>query len=220
MRNLGYPSPGKGGPLQAVSLMEQWSIRVSTGDWTYIFGFCALSPVRSSNLDLSAMFASLGFNLLSDFSQVNLPLPLVFFNFLIFNFSPVTFSTLPVLLLFSRSVISDPLRPHGLQHTRLPCPPLSPRVWVGDAIQLSHPLSSPAPAFNLSQHEGLFQWVSSSHQMAKSTGASASASVLPMNIQGSFPLGLVWTPCCPRDSQESSPTPQFKSISSSALSLL
>ena len=40
--------------------------------------------------------------------------------------------------------------------------------WVGDAIQPSHPLSTPSPpAFNLSQHQGLFQWVSSSHQVAK-----------------------------------------------------
>ena len=39
--------------------------------------------------------------------------------------------------------------------------------WVGDAIQPSHPLSSPSPAFNLSQHQGLFQWVSSLHQVAK-----------------------------------------------------
>ena len=39
--------------------------------------------------------------------------------------------------------------------------------WVGDAIQSSHPLSSPSPAFNLSQHQGLFKWVSSSHEVAK-----------------------------------------------------
>ena len=39
--------------------------------------------------------------------------------------------------------------------------------WVGDAIQPSHPLSSPSPALNLSQHQGLFQWVNSSHQVAK-----------------------------------------------------
>ena len=64
--------------------------------------------------------------------------------------------------------------------------------WVGDAIQPSHPLSSPSPpTFNLSQHQGLFQWVSSSHQVAKVLGVSASASVLPMNIQDWFPLG--WT---------------------------
>ena len=75
---------------------------------------------------------------------------------------------------FSHSVVSDSLWPHGLQHTRPPCP--SPTheftqihvYWVGDAIQPSHPLSSPSPpAFNLSQHQGLFQWVSSSHQVAK-----------------------------------------------------
>ena len=45
---------------------------------------------------------------------------------------------------------------------------------VSDAIQPSHPLSSPSPAFNLSQYQGLFQWVSSSHQV-ESIGASASA---------------------------------------------
>ena len=52
-------------------------------------------------------------------------------------------------------------------------------------------------------------------------GASGLASVLPMNIQGDFLWNwLVWSPCSPRDSQESSPAPQFESISSSALSLL
>ena len=62
--------------------------------------------------------------------------------------------------------------------------------WVSDAIQPSYPLSSPtAPAFNLSQHQGLFQWVSSSHQVATSIGVSAS--VFPINIQNWFPLG--WT---------------------------
>ena len=56
--------------------------------------------------------------------------------------------------------------------------------WIGDAIQPSPPLLSPSPpVFNLSQHQGLF---GSSHQMAKVTGVSASASVLPMNTQGWF----------------------------------
>ena len=55
----------------------------------------------------------------------------------------------------------------------------------------------------------------------QSTGVSASASVLPMNIQDWFPLdGLAWSPCSPRDYQESSPTSQFKSINTSALSFL
>ena len=54
--------------------------------------------------------------------------------------------------------------------------------WVGDAIQPSHPLSSPfPPALNLSQHQDLFQWLRSLHQVAKVLGVSASTSVLPMN---------------------------------------
>ena len=72
------------------------------------------------------------------------------------------------------SVISYSLQPHGLQHTRIPCPSATARACsnscslVGDAVQPSHPLSSPSPpAFNLSQHQGLFQWVSSSHQVVK-----------------------------------------------------
>ena len=62
--------------------------------------------------------------------------------------------------------------------------------WVGDAIQPSHPLSSPSSAPNLSQHQSIFKWVSSLHQVAKVL-VSASASVLPVNIQDWFPLG--WT---------------------------
>ena len=64
--------------------------------------------------------------------------------------------------------------------------------WVGNAFQPSHPLSPPSsPAFNLSQHQGLFIWVGSSNQVTnQSIGVSASVSVLPMNIQDWFPLGL------------------------------
>ena len=75
---------------------------------------------------------------------------------------------------FSRSVMSDCLRPHEPQHARPPYPSPTSRVypnhvhWVGDAIQPSHPLSSPSPpALNLSQHQSLLKWVSSSHQVAK-----------------------------------------------------
>ena len=63
--------------------------------------------------------------------------------------------------------------------------------WVGDALQPSHPLSSPSPStFNLSQHQGLSQWKFFASG-GQSIGVSASASVLPMNIQHWFPLG--WT---------------------------
>ena len=63
--------------------------------------------------------------------------------------------------------------------------------WVGDAIQPSHPLSFPSPpAISPSQHHGLFHWVSSSHQVAKVLEFQLQPSVLPMNIQDWFPLGL------------------------------
>ena len=63
--------------------------------------------------------------------------------------------------------------------------------WVGNAIQPSHPLSPPSYALNLSQHQRFFQWVGFSHQSgSQSIGASALATLLPMNTQGWFPLGL------------------------------
>ena len=75
---------------------------------------------------------------------------------------------------FSHSVVSDSLRPHESQHARPPCPSPTPRVnqthvhRVGDAIQPSHPLSSPSsPAPNPSQHQSIFQWVNSLHEVAK-----------------------------------------------------
>ena len=91
-----------------------------------------------------------------------------------------------------------------------------------DAIQPSHPLSSPSPPTpNPSQNEGLFQWVNSLHEVAQ---------VLEFQLQHqSFQWtprtkllqnGLVGSPCSPRDSQASSPTPQFKSTNSLVLSFL
>ena len=74
---------------------------------------------------------------------------------------------------FSHSGVSDSLWPHcstpGFPvHHQLPEHAQTHVHWVGDAIQPSHPLSStPPPTFNLPQHQGLFQWVSSSHQVAK-----------------------------------------------------
>ena len=63
--------------------------------------------------------------------------------------------------------------------------------WVGDDIQPAHPLSSPSPlTFNLSQHQGPFQWVTFTSG-GQSIGVSTSASVVPMNIQDWFPLA--WT---------------------------
>ena len=94
--------------------------------------------------------------------------------------------------------------------------------WVGDTIQPPHPLSSPSPpAFNLSQHQGLIQWVSSSHQVAKVLELQLQHQSFQWIFRTAFREdGLVGSPCSPRDSQESSPTPQFKSINSLALSYL
>ena len=129
---------------------------------------------------------------------------------------------------FSRSVMSDSLPPMdqstpGLPvHQQLPESTQTHVRWVSDAIQPSHPLSTPSPpTFNLFQHYGLFKWVSSPHQVAK---------VLEFQLQHqSFQwtprtdllyYGLVGSLCSPRDSQESSPTPPFKSINSLSLSFL
>ena len=75
---------------------------------------------------------------------------------------------------FSCSVVSDSLQPHESQHTRPPCPSPTPEFTqihvhqVGDAIQPSHSLSSTSPpAPNPSQHQSLFQWVNSSHEVPK-----------------------------------------------------
>ena len=94
--------------------------------------------------------------------------------------------------------------------------------WVIDAIQPSHPLLSPSPpAFNLCQHQGLFQWVSSSHQVTKVLEFQLQHQSSQCIFRTDFlQNGLVGSPCSPRDSQESSPTPQFKSINSSVLSFL
>ena len=129
---------------------------------------------------------------------------------------------------FSSWVVSNSLWPlnrsmPGLPvHHQLPESTQTQAHRVGDAIQPSHPPLSPSsPALNLSQHQGLFQWINSSHEVAK---------VLEFQLQHqSFQWtprtdllqnGLVGSLCSPRDLQESSPTPQFKSINSLALSFL
>ena len=131
-------------------------------------------------------------------------------------------------LQLSHSVVPNPLQPHELQHARPPCPSPTPgvytnscplRQWCHPAISNSVvPFSSHLQSFPASGSFPISQLFISGGQ---SIGVSASASVLPKNIQNWFPLGWTgWIPCSPRDSQESSPTPQFKSINSSALSFM
>ena len=118
----------------------------------------------------------------------------------------------------SCSVVSDSLRPHEPQHARPPCPSPTPGVhpnscplsqWCYPTISSSVvPFSSCPQSFLASGSFPMSQLFTSGSQ---SIGVSALTSVLPMNIQD-------WSPWSPRDSQESSPTPQFKSINSLVLS--
>ena len=93
---------------------------------------------------------------------------------------------------------------------------------ISNVIQTSHPLLSPSPpTFNLSQHQGLFQWVSSSQQVAKILEFQLQHQSFQWIFRAHFLwVGLVESPCSPRDSQESPPTPQFKSISFLVFSFL
>ena len=106
-------------------------------------------------------------------------------------------------------------------HDLLPELAQTPVHRVRDAIQPSHPLLSLSPpAFSLSQYQSLFQWVTSSHQVAKVLEFQLQHQSFQRIFRTDFlQNGLVGSPCSPRDSQESSPTPQFKSINSSMLSL-
>ena len=137
-------------------------------------------------------------------------------------------STWNVSVQFSCSVMFDILQLHGLHHARPPCPSPGPRAcsnscpsrqWCHPTISFSVvPFSSCLQSFLASGSFPVSQFFTSGGQ---SIGASASTSVLPMNIQDWFPLGLtVWSLCSPRDSQESFPKPQFKSINSLVLSFL
>ena len=129
---------------------------------------------------------------------------------------------------FSRSVMSNSLWHHGLQQARLPCPLPTPGAcsnscpssqWCHPTISSSVTLFFCPQSFLASGSFPVSQFFASSGQVI---GTSASASVLPMNIQGWFPLGLTGLISLQSRGlfQESSPTPQFKSINSSVLSFL
>ena len=144
------------------------------------------------------------------------------FQFRIFLASPV-FS-----VQFSHSAMSVSLRPHESQHARPPCPSPAPGVY-SNSCPLSrwcYPTASSSTVpfsfcLQSSQHQGLFKWVNSLHQVAKVLDIQLWHQSFQWIFRTDFLFnGLVGSPCSPRDSQESSPTPQFKSINSSALSFL
>ena len=123
--------------------------------------------------------------------------------------------------------MSYSLRPHVLQYARPPCLSSSSGIGPGSCSLhwWCHPIISSSDAFssalNLSQNQGLFQWVVCLHQVTE---------ILELQLQGQsfqwifrvdFPKDwLAWSPCCPRDFQRSSPAPQFEGINSLAFCLL
>ena len=117
---------------------------------------------------------------------------------------------------FSRSVMYDFLQPHGLKHARPPCPSPAPGAYSNSCplSQWCHPtISSSVVLFSSCLQSfpasGSFQWVSTLHQVAKVLES------FQWIFRADFLYnGLVWSPCSSRNSQESSPTPQFKSINS------
>ena len=129
------------------------------------------------------------------------------------------------MLLFSHWVMSDPLRPMDCKIPGFPvlyCLQEFAQAHVhlvSDAIPLAHPLSHPSPpAPTVPQHQGLFHWVSSSHQATKVL--ELQHQFFQWIVRADFLHDcLVWSLCCPSDSQQSSPTPQFESISSWVVSL-
>ena len=136
-------------------------------------------------------------------------------------------SIVHVLYCCCSQAMSNSLWPHGLQHARLFYPPLSSGVcshshplsgWCYLTILTSEPFSFCSKYFLALGSFPMSQFFAS---VGWSIGASASASVLALNIQGwIFYDWLVWSPCSPRDTQKSFTEPQFESISSSVFSLL
>ena len=125
------------------------------------------------------------------------------------------------------TVIPDSLWPHGLQHTRLLCPSLSPGIcsnscplWWWCYVTISSSVAvppSPPPKSFLASGSFLMSW----HCTSGGQSIGALVSVLPMNIQGWFILRLTdLISLCSRDSPESSPGSQFKSINALALRYL
>ena len=133
-----------------------------------------------------------------------------------------------LLSVFSSKLCPTLCDPMDCKRARLPCPLLSLSEfaqthvhWVGNAIQSSHPLSSPSPhALSLSQHMGLFQWVSSLHQVAKVLELQFQHQSFQWIVRVDFLLGLTGLLSLQSGSQEFSPVPQFKSINTLLLCLL
>ena len=182
----------KSGSFQSQSL-EMKTLRGTQGSCLTTWGICTLPRLRTARIPLhhpQSTHCSPGRGMAWDRLACHLPFPQACHHkphkwmkpndFLKLKHTWFTTSCLfqvysrAISVQFSCSVMSNFLWPHELQHARPPCPSISPGVTqthvhqVGDAIQPSHPLSSPSPpASNPSQHQSFFQWVNSSHEVAK-----------------------------------------------------
>ena len=151
-------------------LSEHSAYLYSQHTWLLNSRFCCLEWAKSENINLVfsvnsfywTLFCLYRHKLVIHF-QITQPI-----------YKELALTEWSVLLLFSCSAVSDSLPPHGQQHARPPCPSPSPGICSNSCplcqwcLQPFHPLlSSFPPAFNLSQHQGLFKWVNSSHQVAK-----------------------------------------------------
>ena len=153
------------------------------------------------------MGASASASVLSMNIQDWFPFKMDWFDNLVIQFSSVTQLCLTLCEPMDCSTPGFPV------HHQLPKLAQTHIHWVGDTIQPSHPLSSPSPpACNLSQNRDLFEWLSSSYQVAKVWELQLQHQsfqwIFKTDILSDW---LVWSPCCPRDSQESSPTSHFES---------
>ena len=220
VRSLGWEDPLEEGtathssiPSWRIPWTEEPTIHVAHGQWASVHGVAESDPTEHKEQHSTTKVFKL-------YKQLHL---LVFklghFDIYKRMYKPCQFSsvTQSCPTLCNPMDCSTPVLP---VHHQLPQLTQTHVHWVGDAIQPSHPLPSPSPTFNLSQQQGLFKWVSSSHQVARVLEFQLQHQSFQWIFQDWFPLGLTGSPCCPRDSQESSPTPQFKSINSSVLSFL
>ena len=131
------------------------------------------------------------------------------------------------MFLLSHEAMSDSLQPHGQQNRRPPCPLPSPGVCPSSCPlhqwchQPSRPLTPSSSVLSLSQYQGLFQQVGCSYQVTIILELQLQHQSFQWVFRVDFLYGwLIWSPCCLRDSQESSLAPQFEGINSSVLCLL
>ena len=201
--------------------MNPPQVYMCSPSWTLLSPPSPFHPSGSSQCTspkhpVSCIEPGLATHFIHDILHVSMPFSQIFlFGFSsVQSLSDVQLSTTPWTAAHKFSMLHCPSPTPGAYSTHV--------HQVSDAIHPSHPLLSLSPPhFNHSQHQGLFQWVSSSHQVAKVLEFQLQHQSFQWIFRTDFLQDrVVGSHCCPRESQESYPTPQFKSINSSALSFL